>query len=344
MKQRVLVTGGNGFTGSHIVRELLDHGHEVTCLVRPGSNRRNLDGLTVTLVEGDITDGEQLPPLFHGYDAVIHNAALVNDWSVFPEMYTVNVSGTRHVLEACRVNEISHTILTGTISSYGETHSMRQRDESWPDDSHYPYLFDRFFPCRMNHYRDTKATATRKAVDFAREHHLDLTVLEPAFVYGEREFNTGFYEYVKAAQAGIPVAPGNRTCRFPVIYAGDLAKGYRAALQKRLPGIHRIILSNPVNERMDRVLELFCRFSGVRKPLPLPKWLLYGPAAILELWQTVTKNPHPPVLTRGRVNMFTDNLEFSSEKARQVLNFIASTPLEEGIRKTVDWYKANGYL
>lgn len=344
MKQRVLITGGNGFTGSHIVRELLDRGYKVTCLVRRSSNRSNLDGLQVRLVEGDITDPGTLAPLFRGHDAVIHNAALVNDWSDRETMYAINVAGTMNVLEACRVNRIKRSILTGTISSYGETHSMRQRDESWPDNSHYPYLFDRVFPCRMNHYRDSKALATGKAVAFAREHHLNLTVLEPAFVYGEREFSTGFYEYVKAARDGIPVAPGTGTNRFPILYAGDLANAYADTLQKKLPGIHRIILSSPVNERMDRILEQYCRFAGVRKPWPLPKWLLYGPATLLEFVYTIAKVKHPPVLTRGRVNMFTDNLEFSSEKARTLLGFTASTPLEDGIRKTVDWYKANGFL
>ena len=344
MKQRVLITGGNGFTGSHIVRELLDQGSSVTCLVRRGSNRSNLDGLPVRLVEGDITDVNHLVSLLNGFHAIIHNAALVNDWSKREAMLTVNVDGTMNVLEASRANRIKHIILTGTISSYGETHSLRQRDESWPDNPHYPYLFDRVFPCRMNHYRDSKALATVKAVSFAREHHLNLTVLEPAFVYGEREFSTGFYEYVKAARDGIPVAPGNRKNRFPVIYAGDLAKGYAAAVRKKLPGIHRIVLSNPVNERMNRILELYCRFAGVRKPFPLPKWLLYGPAMLLELLYTVSGSSHPPVLTRGRVNMFTDNLEFSSQKARQLLDVTASTPLEEGIGKTVDWYSANGYL
>jgi nucleoside-diphosphate-sugar epimerase len=344
MQQRVFITGGNGFIGSHIVRELLHHEIAVTCLVRKESNRTHLEGLPVTIAEGDITDKKKLLKLLHSYDAVIHCAALANDWSTFGEAYRTNVSGTMNLLEACRENGIDRIIITGSISSYGETPSLKIRDESCIDNAHYPYLFDRWFPSRMNNYRDTKAIATRQAVGFARNHGLNCTVLEPAFVYGEREFSTGFYEYVKSAQQGFPVAPGTKKNNFPVIYAGDLAKGYYKALEKQLPGVHRIIMVNPTAERMDRILALYCRYCGVRKPLPMPKWTMYPPAFVLELLYTIARSAHPPLLTRGRINMFVDNIAFSAEKAKCLLGFTATTPLEEGIGKTVAWYKEYGYL
>ncbi|MBN1577789.1 MAG: NAD-dependent epimerase/dehydratase family protein [Chitinispirillaceae bacterium] len=344
MKQRIFITGGSGFTGSHIVRELVASGMEVACLVRERSSSGNLDGLPLTVVRGDITDGWRLEAMLAGYHAVVHNAALVNDWSGREEFFRVNVEGTMAIMDACRIARIPQVVMTGTISSYGEAHCLKVKDETWRDHSHHPYLFDRWFPCRMNHYRDTKAQATRMAAVFAREHRMNLTILEPAFVYGEREFSTGFYEYVKSARQGIPAAPGSRRNRFPVIYAGDLARAYRAALRKKLPGVHRIIVANPSNERMDRILALYCRCAGVRKPVRLPKWTVYLPATALELLYTLLRCRHPPVITRGRVDMFIDNVEFSAEKAKRLLGFVATTPLEEGIRRTVEWYKENGFL
>ena len=344
MKKRIFITGGNGFIGSHIVRELVHSGREVTCLVRKGSSARKFDGVNAAIVRGDLADTAVLAGLVTGHDAVIHTAGLVNDWSRYDEFYRVNVEGTLNVLEACRAAGIEQVIHTGTCSSYGEEHNFSVKDEHWPDASHRPYFADRLFPCRMNHYRDTKALATLRATAFAEEHGMNLTVLEPAFVYGEREFSTGFYEYVKSAGRGIPVAPGSRHNLFPVIYAGDLARAYRLALEKKLPGVNRILIANPEPELLDRILNAFCRHAGVKKPLPLPKWSLYGPAMLLELLYTLLHSLRPPVLTRGRVCMFTDNVAFSSDKAERLLDFTADTPLDEGIKRTVEWYRANGFL
>jgi nucleoside-diphosphate-sugar epimerase len=196
----------------------------------------------------------------------------------------------------------------------------------------------------MNHYRDTKALLTQRACRYADDHKLNLTVLEPAWVYGEREFNTGFHSYLKAVQNGMKYAPGSRDNLFHVIYARDLAQAYLLAYRRRLPGVHRIIAGNPAPAKLHDIHSMFCAAAKLSPPKLLPKWLVYPLGLALELAATLGGRSEPPLLTRSRVNMMYDNIVFSSALARQLLGFEARTPLPEGISNTVTWYKQNGYI
>ncbi|MCP3925315.1 MAG: SDR family NAD(P)-dependent oxidoreductase [Desulfobacterales bacterium] len=341
---KVVITGGNGFIGSHIVHEFVKNGVEVLCLVRKNSQLSNISGLELELVYGDVTSKNSLENLFTGADLVIHNAALSTDWAPYKEFYETNVNGTVNVLESCIEQGVKKVIITGSISSYGEENSSEVKDETSPFNSHYPYFMDKLLPCKMNWYRDTKAFATQKALEIAKKNGINLIILEPAFVYGEREFNTGFYEYVKSAKSGMFIAPGSKKNFFPVIYAGDLAKAYWLTAINKIAGVERIIIANKKNELMSHIFGKFCNIAGVRKPVICSKVLFYLPGIMLEFIYTLLKVKIPPLLTRGRVNMFVDNLEFSTNKAKDILKFESTTSLDDGINKTVKWYKDNNYL
>jgi len=340
----VMITGATGFIGSHITKAFCDNQVMVGCIVRKGSSLSSLEGLPVELRTADIRNTADLTRAFTGYDWVIHNAAKVSDWGNYEEFYQTNVTGTINVLTACVQAGIKNILMTASNSVYGEENSPVKKDEESPYNSHYPYFGDSLFPCKLNYYRDTKALAKKTALAFAAIHDLNLTILEPVWVYGERELNTGFYEYLKTAKSGIPLVPGTKYNNFHVIYAGDLARAYYLAYIKQLVGINCILVGNEQAESMDRIYGLFCSEAGLKKPGNLPKALTYPAALLMELIYTLVHSPIPPLLTRGRVNMFYDNLEFSVEKASQILGFRNSFSLEEGIRKTVLWYKEQGLI
>jgi nucleoside-diphosphate-sugar epimerase len=279
-----------------------------------------------------------------GHDFVIHIAGLASDWGPFSRFYETNVKGTFNVLKACLENGIRDIIITGTNAVYGEEDYAGIKSEASPFNSHYPYFLDNIFPSMFNHYRNTKALATRLAETFAQSNGLNLTVLEPVWVFGEREKNTGFYEYLRSVRKGMLAAPGSRRNKFHVVYAGDLADAYYAAYQKRLQGVNRFLIGNPKADKMDLIWSHFCREAGMKKPVRLPKWTVYPLAFCLELLYTILKKPTPPLLTRGRVNMFYDNIEYSIDKAKQKLGFACAHTLEQGIQNTVNWYKSKGHL
>jgi len=340
----LLLTGASGFIGSHVLEALRAAGHRVIALARPNSNVAHALECQAEVVQGDVRDLSSLRAAIRGCDCVVHTAALATDWAPRDEIFETNVRGTLNVLEACRAEGLRRAIITGSISSYGEEDNLSVKDESCSYNSHYPYWLDRVFPSAMNWYRDSKAQATQQALAFARAHHLDLTVIEPVWVYGEREFGTGFYAYVKAVRAGQRFMPGSTRNRFHVIYAPDLAQAYRLACERALPGVERLLIGSPTAEPMHRIFELFCRAAGLEPPRLLPKWSVYPLGVGLELLHTLARSSRPPPLTRARVNMFYDTIQYSTDKARRLLGFACDHTLEQGIRQTVAWYKRNHYL
>ncbi len=362
---KVLLTGASGFIGSHIAELLVKQDIDLKCLVRPTSDLSFLKQLGVELVYGDLRDKDSIYRALkknsapnHGsegqaaslkdcpidVDFVIHTAGKSTDWGEYADFYGENVRGTLNVLKACQKAGIRDLIITGSISSYGEENSSQIKSELDPENSHYPYFLDGIFPSAMNYYRDTKALLTKKACRYAAENGLNLCVIEPAWVYGEREFSSGFYAYAKAVQDGMSFMPGSRKNRFHLIYAPDLAQAYLLAYRKKLPGINRIIVGNPAADRLNEFHTLFCRKAGLKPPKLLPKWLVYPPGFALELIASLKGQIEPPMLTRSRVNMMYDNFEFDVQKAKRLLGFEAKTPLQEGIAQSVAWYMQNGYL
>lgn len=326
---RIIITGGNGFIGSHITRCFEEHGEDI---IHPTSR------------ELDILDKEALCHAFKGADAVIHNAARAIDWGSPKEFHEINVLGTRNVLHACVKNGIRKVLMTGSCSVFGEEHHPEAKDENSPRDSHYRYFLDGIFPCAMNYYRDSKRVAAVNAASFARRHKIDLTIFHPVWVYGEQEFHTGFYEYLSTAKSGVPVMMGSQKNNFHVIYAGDLARAYYLAYEMALPGVREYIVGdeNPVS--MELLYQKFCTEAGFKKPANLPKALIYPAAFLMELGSSLLRRTEPPLLTRGRVNMFYDSINYSGEKIRRELGFACEHTLEDGIARTVRWYKENGHL
>ena len=342
--EKILVTGATGFIGSHVLEKLSAAGLQVIALARRESDLAHAHSLKAEVRYGDIRDLAGLREAVKGCTQIIHTAGLASDWASREEFYRTNVTGTANVVEAARLEGISHVIITGSVSSYGEEDSRAAKDETSPYRPHYPYFMDRIFPCGLNWYRESKALATQEAIAIARQHKMNLTVIEPVWVYGEREFGTGFYSYVKAMQGGQRFMPGSTRNLFHVIYAGDLATGYLLAAQRKLPGVERFIIGNPATQPMHRVFGLFCQEAGLTTPRYLPKWCLYPAAFALELGHTLLRTRRPPLLTRGRVNMFYDSICYSTERARRILGFQCDHTLEQGIPRTVAWYKANHYL
>lgn len=342
--QKILITGGAGFIGSHVVEYFCKENQEVYCLVKTTTDIKHIANLPVKFVFGDIRDLPTLIKILEGIDYVVHVAGLVKDWGKYKDFYETNVTGTLNILQACKINGIGNIIITGSISSYGEENSEEVKTEDSPFNSHYNYFLDSIFPCKMNYYRDTKAICTKEALRYAQENKLNLTIIEPTWVYGEREFNTGFYIYLKTVKTKIPFYPGSRKNNFSVIYAKDLARAYYLAFAKQIKGVSRIIIGNQQNEKMDDLFSVFCKTLGVAKPKNLPWILIYPFAFALELFHTLFQLEKPPLISRGRVNMLYDNIEYSAEKAKVLLSFTNEFSLQDGIERTVNWYKQEGLI
>ncbi len=340
---RVLITGGNGFIGSHVVDYFLSKKINISCLVREYSNLDNLKDKNVNLIYGDIRNYDSIKDKIKNFNYIIHIAAFSKDWGNYDIFYETNVTGTVNILKACHKNRISDILITSSCSVYGEESSNLIKNEESSYDSHYKYFLDNIFPSKMNYYRDTKKLAKLEAIKFAEQNNLNVIFIEPVWVYGEREFNTGFYEYLKIAKS-LPFFLGSKKNKFHIICVKDLARAYFLAFQKKLKGINSFLIGNEKTEYMNKIYTLFCKEAGFKKPLNIPKAVIYPVAFILELFYTLFDIKTSPILTRSRVNMFYDNIGYSIEKAKNILKYKQEITLEEGIKRTVAWYKTNNYI
>lgn len=343
-KDTIFVTGATGFIGSHVAEYLSEQGFQLVCGVRKSSNTNFLKTLPVELKYADLTDPDSLTQAMKGCGTVIHTAGKVSDWGKFQDFYNVNVAGTRNVLVACRTNKIRHIITTGSVSCYGEENCPGAKDEQSPHNPRYPYFLEPVWPSGMNYYRVSKTMAVKASEEFAWRNSMNITVLHPVWVFGEREFSSGFYEYMKYVRSGIPFGPGSRNNLFHVIYARDLAKAYLRALQCAPSGFSNYIIGNRTVGKLDDFFSMICREMGSRKPVNLPKFITWPIGFSAELLASLLNLKSAPFLTRARVNMFYDSICYSTQKAENELSFTCGYSLEEGIRNTVQWYKLNGLI
>ncbi|MCL5028347.1 MAG: NAD-dependent epimerase/dehydratase family protein [Bacteroidetes bacterium] len=341
---KVVLTGAGGLAGSHIAEYFVRKDVDLLCLVRSNKNIELLKKLGVKFRYVDIIQVDSLIESFNGADFIIHTAAKVSDWGKYDDFYKTNVIGMLNVLKAANYHGIKNIIITGSISCYGEESSPLIKDEEVKYNPHYKYFLDRIFPSGMNFYRDTKAEANNQAVKFAEDNFMNLTIIEPAWIYGEREFHSGFYDFLKTVKSGFHFVPGSKKNKFHTIYARDLAKIYYLAYEKKLKGINKILAVSPQAEYQYKLLNLLCEKAGFKIPNRIPKFIIYPPAFFIELFYTVFRFKNPPPVSRARVNIFYDNIEYSDKKLKKLLGFVPDYSFEQSIENTINWYKGNNYL
>jgi dihydroflavonol-4-reductase len=326
---RTFVTGATGFVGGAIVRRLLAAGHTVRALVRPGTNTRQLDGLPVERVSGDLSDQAALHQGIAGCEWVLHVAALYAYWGYsWDQFYQTNVEGTRRVLEAACEENVQRIVYTSSIATLGIP-----RDGS-PGDEETPVTLDDM----IGFYKRSKYLAEEVAHDFIRQ-GLPVVIVNPAAPVGVGDH--------KPTQTGKMIVdflngrmPAYVDTGLTIVDVEDVANGHLLAAEKGKLG-ERYILGGE-NLALKQVLDLLAAVSGK------PPTRFRIPRAVALAWAYVDVglarlNPHHiPEATPDAVRVSRKREYFSSAKAVRALGY-RFAPAREALRKAVEWYRANGY-
>ena len=325
------VTGATGFVGSAVLRLLIDRGEAVRALVRPGSDRRNLDGLEVELVEGDMTDPGALERGMRGCDGVFHVAADYRLWVPVPdEIYAANVDGTRNVMRAAGEAGAGRIVYTSSVATLGHARDGAPADEDTP-----VTLAD-----MIGHYKRSKFLAEAEVRRMAEEDGLPVVIVNPSTPVGPRDIKptpTGRM-ITQAASGNIPafVATG-----LNLVHVEDVATGHLLAFERGTVG-ERYVLGAE-NLTLRDILFRIAEISGHKPPrISLPRGLVLPVAYVAEAWARLTNGAEPLVTVDG-VRLARYHMFFSNEKARRDLAF-QPRPVEEGLRDAVNWFRDNGYL
>jgi len=341
--EKIFVTGGTGFIGSNLIRELAKKNYRVKALIRNSSNLKFISGYDIETVKGNLRDLKSLEEAMEGCNAVIHTAALARDWGRKKDFYDINVGGTENVLKASKKNKIKFLIHLSTNAVLGEEDCPKAKDENSPYNCRYKYFLSNFWESDMNHYRCSKTQAEKKAISFCRKNNINLTVLRPVWVYGPREFHSGPYYFCKYISSGIRLLQGCKTNKFHVIYVKDLAKIITKIIENPSKGTNIYNIGSQYVPTMDEFWRLFCKYLKVKPPIYLPKFLIYPIGITMEALYKLLRIKHSPDLTRARVAMGYDNNIYDVSKIHKELEF-KETSLEKGVKTTVKWWRRNSFL
>ena len=326
---KAFVTGGTGFIGSSIVRVLLERSIGVRALCRAGSDRRNLDGLDVEFVEGDLCDLDSLRRGIEGCELVFHAGALYSFW-VRPagRIYEVNIDGTRNVFDAAAEAGVERIVYTSSVAALG------LHEDGTPADETTETSLDRI----PGDYKKTKYLAEQVALDYARE--LPIVLVNPSFPVGPRDRKptpTGrtILDFLNRKM------PAYIDTGMNVVDVEDVAVGHWLAVEKGRIG-ERYILGGE-NVTMKGLLDLLAEITGLSAPrfrVPYRPILAlsYLNAGFCRLFPKST-----PRMTPETIRMSSHFMYFDPSKAIRELGF-PQTPARDALAKAVAWFRENGYM
>lgn len=320
---RVFVTGGTGFIGGEVVRQLRQRGEEVTCLVRSPENAGKLKDLGCELTAGDLGDERAIRAGMEGCDAVIHAAAMYEvgiPAKQRPAMWEANVAGTERVMKVALEAKVPRIVYVSTVGIFGNTH-QRVVDESYenPETDFTSY------------YEETKLEAHKLVKRMIAERDLPAIIVQPGGVYGPGD-TSQVADLLEQFFAGkLPLLP------FPELgicmtHVEDIAGGILLALDKGKLG-ETFVISGPATT-MREAIDTVARISGRKAPKrALPTGLM---KAMIPIGPLVGKVMGQPPNLRELISS-ADGVTFwaSYEKAERELGY-SPRGMDEGLRQTLE--------
>ncbi|MBN2355630.1 NAD-dependent epimerase/dehydratase family protein [candidate division KSB1 bacterium] len=325
---KALVTGASGFTGGYMVDHLLERGYEVRAFVRPSSNIEKLKIKPVEIAQGDLITKSTLVKAMQDVDVVFHIGALYRAANL-PEriFWDVNVIGTENVMQAALETGVRRVIHCSTCGVHGHV-------EKPPANENAPIE-----PGDM--YQDSKVEAERVAMFFFRDKGLPVTVVRPVGIYGPGDMRMLKLYRMIYNRKFIMFGGGN--VYYHLTYVTDTVEGFRLASEKPDAVGQTYIIAGDKYFTLNQFTEMVANALNVPRPrLNLPVWPLYVAGYLCEKI-CVPLRVQPPIFRR-RVDIFNHSRAFDISKAKNELGYQPKVDLEEGIKRTAQWYLANGYL
>jgi len=327
---RAFVTGATGFLGSHVARVLSEGGAELRLLVRPTSSLKNLQGLKAETATGDLRDPASLEKAMSGCDTVFHVAADYRLWVRDPgEMYRSNVDGTRAILEAARKNNVRRVVYTSSVATIGFRKDGRPADEDSPVS-----VAD-----MIGHYKRSKFMAEQIAMEAGRS-GLHVVTVNPTTPIGEQD--------VKPTPTGRIVVDFLKR-KFPayvetglnLVDVRECARGHVAVLEKGRTGERYILGGEDLT--LKQILDKLGAITGLPSPKVKLPYLFAFAAGVVDEAITGMLLRREPRATVDTVRMGKKKMFASSAKAEKELGW-KIVPVENALRRAVEWFQANGYV
>jgi len=324
---RVMVTGATGFTGGHLARTLKARGYEVRALVRDVGRAGALEREGIVPFAGDLVDADAVRRAAAGCDVVYHIAAVYRE-ARHPDDYyrRINVEGTRNVLDAVERGHAGRFVHCSTVGVHGDVQEIPANEDA------------PFAPGDI--YQATKLEGEMLARDRIRA-GVPGAVFRPVGIYGPGDQR--FLKLFKTIYRGSFRMIGSGEVLYHMTYISDLVDGIILCGEHPNALGQTYVFGGPRYTTVRELVNTVARVEG--KPIRrghVPVGPVMAAAVVCE-WLCKPLRVEPPLFPR-RLDFFVKDRAFSIAKAQREIGFQPQVDLEEGLRKTFEWYKDAGWL
>ena len=337
---KILVTGGGGFLGQALCRGLVERGHEVSSFSR--GHHPALDALGVRQLRGDLADRDAVLAAMRGFDAIFHNAAKAGAWGSYASYHAANVTGTQHVLEACRAHGIGRLVYTSTPSV---THRKTHPVEGGTADT-VPYGEGFKAP-----YATTKTVAEKEVLaanggELANGATLATVALRPRLIWGPGDQQI-LPRLVERAKAGRLRFVGGGDNLIDTTYIDNAAQAHFDAFEHLASGAacagRAYFISNGEPKPTREIVNALLAAAGAPQVHgSIPFGLAYAVGAACEgLWPLLRLEGEPP-MTRFLAEQLSTTHWYSMEPATRDFGYVPRVSLAEGLERLRASYPRRG--
>jgi len=326
---KVLVTGGTGFTGSALVLRLLEQGYSVRSLdYQKGILYDQLEKAGAALVLGSITDADLVQKSMEGVDFVFHLAAAFRELNV-PDKhyYDVNVNGTRNVLDAAKKNNVMKVVYCSTQGVHGHIKNP-------PGDENSPIAPE-------DYYQQRKYEGELVVDEFIKD-GMNATIIRPTAIYGPGDPGRFVMIYKRVKNGSFPMFGSGDTFYHPV-YIDNLVDAFLITMEPEKGKGETYIIADeeylPIKELVKKVGQAMGIDVKIKR-YPILPLIIAG-----HICEKACKpfGITPPIFPR-RVDWFRQVRAFRIDKAKRELGYQPKVDIDEGLRRTAEWYKKERYL
>jgi nucleoside-diphosphate-sugar epimerase len=326
---KVLVTGGTGFTGKALVKRLLDKGHNVIVLdYKEGLKTQELRDWGAEVVIGSVTDKETVNRCMDGIVVVHHLAAAFRELNV-PDSYyeEVNVGGTKNVLEVAFEQKVRKFIYCSTCGIHGNIDNPPAGEDA---------------PIKpADYYQRTKYEAEPIVNEYFKK-GMKTAILRPAAIYGPGDPERFLMIFKRVAKRTFPMFGNGKTLYHP-LYIDNLIDACMLAMEEgKGDGQAYLIADNEFLEIEELVRKVG---KALNVNVRIPHYPIIPVVVAGHICERICKPLHitPPIFPR-RVDWYRQNRAFRIDKAKRDLGYQPKVDIDEGLKRTAEWYKKEGYL
>lgn len=338
---KILITGASGFIGSFIVEEALRRGFETWAAVRSSSSRQFLTDKRIHFIELDFSSETQMTEQLTGlqFDYIVH-AAGVTKCLDKADFHRINTEGTQHLVHVLKALQmrverfvyISSLSIMGAIREQQPYEEIRESDEAQPNTAYGRSKLD----------AEQWLSSINEQLKMRNEKLFPFVILRPTGVYGPRERD--YFMMAKSIQSHTDFAVGYKQQDITFVYVTDVVQAVFLALEKGVTGRKYFLSDGEVYQSST--------FSNlIRKELGNPWWIrITAPLWVLKIVCTVGEyysklSGKVTALNNDKYNIMRQrNWRCDIEPARQELGYEPQVKLEEGVRRSIKWYKDNKWL